>query len=203
MNGDILLLLCEQVLGDSEEDLHFVVSLGWISAEIRALTRQGDPCLIWRTWKRLCAQHAVTSRSLCSQSVHRQDLSLTARSRCYTADANGFFRPHGGNGSDRCENLQHYYRNTLTPKWPTAALGETVSRQNYIKWTLQKLASRDVARTRRHLKLAAEWLQHRDACARLAERPWLLDEVEALLDEERRPLSAKRLEKKRKFADLR
>jgi hypothetical protein len=193
MNADLLSLVCEQVLGDSDDDLCFIVSLGWISADLRAWSRS----LLRKTWKRLCVAHAVAG-TICSSSVHRKDLSLTTRSRCYTANNGGYFEPHGGNGSDRCENVRHYYRNSLQPHWPSK---HPDRRRDYVTLMLRKLASRHGAVTKQQEKLHTQRRKHRDACERLAECPWLLDEVEALLSQ-RRPLTAKTLERKRKFAEL-
>lgn len=114
-------------------------------------------------------------------SEHRRDLTLTSRSRCYSATRLGYFRPGGGggsNGSDRCTNAAHYYRSTLVPRWPKAAPAYA----DYVRWTLMKMATRFGVESRRVAKLRRDAAQHRLVCAQLAERPWLLAQASMMLE---------------------
>jgi len=199
MNQGLALMLCEaaasrEQMKDDDEAEFLVISLGWLNAETRRLTRAGDCGLgVWKAWKRVCDR--LMPRRLAELSVHRRDLSLTTRSRCYTADEHGLFVPHGGNGGVRCEELSHYFSNTLRPHWPVTA----PAKPQYVQWTLQKLAAKNGARTRQLQRLADDWLRHRAVCAQLAERPWLLEQAEKLLAKE--DLAAKTLDRKRKYGE--
>lgn len=110
MNPALVATLCE--IAAANNDAHLLVSLGWIDAATRQQSRQDE----WKSWKVVCGR--LMTQQLCESSLHRYDLLLSTRSRCYTANANGYFVPHGGNGSERCGNLDHYYVNTLQPCWP-------------------------------------------------------------------------------------
>lgn len=95
MNHQLLRLVCEQIEVSDEGTRLLLLLTGWLCKEWRHLFR--ETTFIWQTWRRHCAR--LMPHELGPNSRHRQDLSLTTRSRCYTADINGFFRPHGGNGS--------------------------------------------------------------------------------------------------------
>jgi len=81
MNRNILQILCNEIDVDERGGTRLLVSLGWVCKEMRYWTR--ETVLVWGAWKRHCAR--FMPGRIIETSVHRRDLSLTNRSRCYNA----------------------------------------------------------------------------------------------------------------------
>lgn len=162
---------------ESRADRLFMMRLGWLTPRLRTLTRETP--FMWDLWKQHCA--ALMPRQLADESLHRNDLSLTVRSRCYTANTHGVFVPHGGNGGGRCKNLAHYYTTSLEVKWPR--MTDSFNHATYLAWCLAKYRLLMRRKYGKFERLSRKWDKHRALCEQLAERPWVYDSIRTYDDD--------------------
>lgn len=174
------------------DEVQLMVSFGWVCKRWRTLTRETDAA--WTVWRSICGR--LMPKEITATSVHRQDLSLTTRSRCYTANVNGYFEPNGGGGEPRCSNQDHYYTDSLEPNMPR----EIKDLTNYCHWTLGRLSLKSNVRSRRRQKLQRIWSDHRKACEQVAEMPWLFDDIKTLMAQPM--MSRSKHEARRAFYEL-
>jgi hypothetical protein len=178
MHTTLLCVLFEKGEVDEATYGRVLISMGWLSKQHYELTRKTP--LLWRAWKRHCK--TMMPKQIGDDSVHMKNdrLSLTTRSRCYTADELGFFVPHGGNGSLRCQNMEHFYADTLRVKWPQPRDGTSFNRTRYVDWTLRKYVIKNKRRVAWEEDMERKMRRHRQICDELAQRPWLSARLEGL-----------------------
>jgi len=183
MNDYLLLMMLQRAVGPG--DARLMISIGWISPEWRRLTRETTE--FYDQWRHVCVM--LLPLDISSESIHRRDLGLTPRSRCFNADKHGYIK-----GSSRCSNKAHYYSDSLEPSVPTNC--------DYVSLTLTKVAQAYIKRTKKATDLASRWQQHRALCQQLAERPWLAPMVETLLSKDESLLPQTVISQKRKYFAL-
>ena len=164
--------------GDEATYGRLLIFFGWLSKDHYEWTRKTP--LLWRAWKRHCK--SLMPKKIGDESVHMKNdhLSLTTRSRCYTANEQGYFVPHGGNGGARCQNMEHYYEGTLRVKWPQPRDGLAFNKTRYVDWTLQKYVVKNKRRVAWEEEMERKVKKHRELCDNLAERPWMFRRLEGL-----------------------
>jgi hypothetical protein len=163
------------VIPHSREADLLCLQLQWIDDEWYETMNETDRG--WRVWQRLYWR-ICKRKTLLPTSLHRRDLSLSTRHRCYAQmNSYGFFTQPDG-GSLRCEQIEHYWPNSLVEK---ATVDDTKSRGVWRDACLVELERIDKEHDRRTAAKRHTYAAHRDTCELLSQRPWLYDELCTLL----------------------